>query len=91
MAVALPVGWAADKTARKSRIIAFGGLLTPLAAASTTFAVIYGVERARQAESGSGDAMGDFSSGGDPVVRLPSGERDLLYAIFLASMCAWGV
>ena len=43
MVVALPVGWIADKTRHKSRLIALGGLLTPIAAAATSFAVIYGV------------------------------------------------
>ena len=50
IAVALPVGRAADKSRRKSRIIAVGGLLTPLAVASSAFAVIYGVQRAEDAE-----------------------------------------
>ena len=41
--VALPVGWAADKGS-KSRIVAIGGLLVPLAVALTSYAVIRGVE-----------------------------------------------
>ena len=41
LVVALPVGWAADRGS-KTRIIALGGALIPLAVGATTFAVIYG-------------------------------------------------
>jgi MFS family permease len=43
--VALPVGWAADKGS-KSRIVALGGLLIPVAVALTSYAVIRGVDDA---------------------------------------------
>ena len=39
---ALPVGWAADR-GRKARIVAIGGGCIVVAAAATSFAVIYGV------------------------------------------------
>ena len=58
LVVALPVGYAADKFS-KARIVALGGVLMPVAVASTAFAVIRGVQVAEDDDNAYADAAPD--------------------------------
>ena len=78
LVVALPVGWLADRGS-KSRIIAAGGALLPVAVAATSYAVIYGVEHQDEKRSSFVMFMGALSLWG-AVQSIQNGPAQALYA-----------
>ena len=78
LVVALPVGWLADRGS-KSRIIAAGGVLLPVAVAATSFAVVYGVEHQDDKRSSFFMFVGALSLWG-AVQSIQNGPAQALYA-----------
>ena len=83
LVVALPVGWLADRGS-KSRIIAAGGVLLPVAVAATSFAVIYGVEHQDDKRSSFSMFVGALSLWG-VVQSFQNGPAQALYADSIAA------
>ena len=78
LVVALPVGWLADRGS-KSRIIAAGGVLLPVAVAATSFAVVYGVEHQDDQRSSFFMFVGALALWG-AVQSIQNGPAQALYA-----------
>lgn len=72
--IALPIGWAADRWPRKSRLIAIGGYLAPLASALTIYAV----------------ANLSSESASSRSAELAEGKFCPEYAALVAALCVWG-
>lgn len=72
--IALPIGWAADRWPRKSRLIAIGGLLAPLASGLTIYAVA-------NMSSESANSRSD---------ELAEGRFCGEYVALVAALCIWG-
>ena len=74
MCIALPIGWAADRWPRKSRLIAIGGALAPLASVLTIYAV----------------ANLSNESATSRSAELAEQRFCPEYAALVAALCIWG-